>query len=316
MLLLNRPLLSILGAVYGFAGRPEAHVVQDLPKGVQVELGMMSCLLVCTVCDLGREWAPELVASVAAQSWVFGGARIRCGPDWCRRVAAHVGATEHEVHTLVDGEVVERTQVRGRVLRLPFRKSDFTVTFSIRAKERGDAVVMEAVACEHLLRQIFRHRGWQERRIALLVDSLAVSFALRKGRSSAAGLTGPLRSMGALLLAGGAKLHTGYIPSEFNPADEPSRGVVRRHRGRRAVERGLAYPSRGSVLGAGRSMLRQKPSSQGMEQHFAKHRRAERALRASGMLESRGASSWNSASSATSRGQPASTRASWDSCSS
>ena len=41
--------------------------------------------------------------------------------------------------------------------------------------------------------------------------------------------------IGALLLAVDIRLKAAYVPSEENPADEPSRGIVRRWRARRSA---------------------------------------------------------------------------------
>ena len=61
------------------------------------------------------------------------------------------------------------------------------------------------------------------RRVYLLVDSTVTFYSLWKGRSSSTRLLLLLRKIGALLLASGISLLPGWIPSEVNPADEPSR---------------------------------------------------------------------------------------------
>ena len=60
-------------------------------------------------------------------------------------------------------------------------------------------------------------------RVFLLVDSMVTYFTLWKGRSSSARLLLILRKISALLLASGVSLLTGWLPSEVNPADAPSR---------------------------------------------------------------------------------------------
>jgi hypothetical protein len=60
-------------------------------------------------------------------------------------------------------------------------------------------------------------------RVYLLVDSMVAFFTLWKGRSSSPKLLLVLRKISALLLASGVMLLPGWIPSEVNPADAPSR---------------------------------------------------------------------------------------------
>ena len=60
-------------------------------------------------------------------------------------------------------------------------------------------------------------------RVFLLVDSTVAFFTLWKGRSSSPALLLPLRMVSAALLASGMVLLPGWLPSEDNPADAPSR---------------------------------------------------------------------------------------------
>jgi hypothetical protein len=62
-------------------------------------------------------------------------------------------------------------------------------------------------------------------RILLLVDSLVAHGVLWKGRCHSPALLLIARKIGALLLASGIQLCPGWIPSECNPADAPSRRV-------------------------------------------------------------------------------------------
>lgn len=60
-------------------------------------------------------------------------------------------------------------------------------------------------------------------RVYLLVDSTVTLFALWKGRCSSPRLLIILRKINALLLASGVTLLTGWLPTDINPADAPSR---------------------------------------------------------------------------------------------
>ncbi len=70
---------------------------------------------------------------------------------------------------------------------------------------------------------VLSHPSSLTRRVLLLVDSTVAFFSLWKGRSSSPQLLRILRKIGALLLAGGLALLPGWVPSEVNPADGPSR---------------------------------------------------------------------------------------------
>ncbi len=59
------------------------------------------------------------------------------------------------------------------------------------------------------------------------MDAQAVLSAMQKGRSGAPTLRHPVRQAGAISLACGWRWRFGYLPSGSNPADDPSRGVVR-----------------------------------------------------------------------------------------
>ena len=64
----------------------------------------------------------------------------------------------------------------------------------------------------------------------MLVDAQAVLGSVCKGRSSSMSLKRGIMIVAALQLAGDVHLKLVYVPSEDNPADAPSRGVVRRWR--------------------------------------------------------------------------------------
>lgn len=65
-----------------------------------------------------------------------------------------------------------------------------------------------------------------ERRILLLCDSAVVAYTLTKGRSSAASLVRGMKKIVALLLSSGCRIGVAWIPTQINPADEPSRAMV------------------------------------------------------------------------------------------
>ena len=64
-------------------------------------------------------------------------------------------------------------------------------------------------------------------RFVLLTDSTVALGVLTKGRSSSPALLRVMRRISAVLLATGVRPHYRYVESEVNPADAPSRSVVR-----------------------------------------------------------------------------------------
>jgi hypothetical protein len=73
------------------------------------------------------------------------------------------------------------------------------------------------------LRRILSSPQSVGRRILLMSDSSSVAFTLMKGRSSAPALISGMRKCAALLLASSCQLQILWIPTSFNPADDPSR---------------------------------------------------------------------------------------------
>ena len=63
-------------------------------------------------------------------------------------------------------------------------------------------------------------------RMLVLLDSSAVYFSIRKGRTSARSLRGLHRTLAAMSLASGVGLVCGWVPSAWNPADAPSRAFA------------------------------------------------------------------------------------------
>ena len=65
-------------------------------------------------------------------------------------------------------------------------------------------------------------------RVTILVDSNVVCCAASKGRSSSRALAKLLSRLGALCIIGGLYLVFGFIPTRWNPADDPTRDCVLR----------------------------------------------------------------------------------------
>ena len=68
-----------------------------------------------------------------------------------------------------------------------------------------------------------RHRG---RRHVILVDNLALAFAVAKGRSQSFPILRVLQKIHAISLAAGIIVRIRWVPSEHNVSDGPSRGQI------------------------------------------------------------------------------------------
>ena len=74
-------------------------------------------------------------------------------------------------------------------------------------------------------RWLFRKRSRLRSRQVFLLDSRVVLGAAKKGRSSSPALSYSMKRLSALLLFTGTLAPCLYIPTEYNPADFPSRGL-------------------------------------------------------------------------------------------
>ena len=168
---------------------------------------------------------PCLPAADASQSHGFGLCVAPCDPDLGRDCARHAGSRDHHFRLkLEEGHGSERPRV-GPCLRVPLGKFAFRTKLCIRARRLDHSGALEASAVVLGLRRLARCVRLHNHRGCFLVDAQAVLGALRKGRTSAQTLRHPVRQAGALALACGWRWHYGYLPSESNPADAPSRGV-------------------------------------------------------------------------------------------
>jgi len=235
MNLLNRPLYSCLHATFAFARLPDDHLVQGLWTSVVGELVLNLVLFPLWVIDLCADWLDLVPATDALPAYGYGMC-IAHAPPWLVRAGAAEAYGEH--FFVLEGKDGVRQEVKrtGRRVDFPLPMSAFKPTFSIRARTIKHSGALEAEAAVLGLRRLARCRRNLGRRGLFLIDARAVECALRKGRSSAPTLRRPLMAAAAVQLAEGLRMRFGYVPSELNPADPPSRGVRTRPRDRRPVD--------------------------------------------------------------------------------
>ena len=228
--LLNRPLYSALDRVYDFVRDPADDVARVLPDDVRSELLLALLLAPLMEADLSRPWLPLLTATDASDAFGFGACVCPVSAATAKSVGRHAEKRGDYVRLRRDGGPTDEA-ARPRIGTphvLGLSKSDFRTVLSVRAKEQAHSGLLEATGLVLLVEWLLRSVARRSCRVPVLVDAKTVLCAAAKGRSSSPGLLRILRRLAALVFAGDLLLRLVYVPSEDNPADAPSRGVVRR----------------------------------------------------------------------------------------
>lgn len=196
-LLVQRPALAIFNAIYRFvmvANYRRFSIWPTVRRELEVVVALAPLLQAC----IGASWYGKIVASDSSS--------IGLGV-----VAASADPVDlvHIIQSPEPADMVDQ-----------FRWSTI-VSSSWRYAEHINVLELRALATS--IRWILSHPSSIGRRVILLSDSSVVVGAVSKGRSSSQPLLRRLRAISALVLASGLQLHVKWIPSELNPADEPSR---------------------------------------------------------------------------------------------
>ena len=117
------------------------------------------------------------------------------------------------------------TQAVRFPLHIPYDYDEFVPCFSVRARQQADAPTLEAGAVTLAVRRVTRSVRQHGKRRVFLLDAQALMYALRKGSSSS--LAFKVQKIGALLSCADILAYYGYVPTDGNPGDPPSRGVKR-----------------------------------------------------------------------------------------
>ena len=125
----------------------------------------------------------------------------------------------------------------GRPHRLALSRGRFTTVISAKTRFGGHPGLLEAQAVRLTLEWLGRNAKNLSHRVVLLVDAKAILGAVAKGRSSARTIRRLVARISALTLALDISLYLLYVPSEWNPADAPSRGVAAASRHWKKVRR-------------------------------------------------------------------------------
>jgi hypothetical protein len=219
LLLLNRPLLSILSAsTYEFILLPEQELVLQLPLEVMEDLTLLLGVVPLLLVDLAIPFASLAFATDASES---GGGVVSSAisTDQVQKLfpARHVRGWYESPADSVD------LQVAPKVHDFFQENQDWTVVVSTKWKFADWINRLEAHALLLALKHISMNKSLWNTRICFFVDNTAVLGSVAKGRSSSTRLNVICRRIAALVCTSGIRPLWFWVPSELNPADGPSR---------------------------------------------------------------------------------------------
>ena len=172
----------------------------------------------------------------------FGVSAFSCSASFARSVGRLAAQPNCFAELDVDEEQV-RLPKTGRAHRLGVHKDRFRTLLSLPRQYEAHSGSLEAAAVSLMLRWLLRSPCTHGRRVAALVDAKSVLGAITKGRSSAPTLKFEVRRIAALSIAGNYFMRYVYVPSAYNPADGPSRGLRQPRQRRLAIKRTIKKPT-------------------------------------------------------------------------
>ncbi len=190
-----RPALAVFSAVYRFiecAGSKRFVLWRSAARELRVLIGLAPLLFSCT----SAPWFDRVVATDASSA---GHGVVAAKSDVADSVTSAEQATD----------LAESADWRV-IVSAPWRRAEHINVLELRALCTAVRWVLS-----------FRHSVGS--RVLVLCDSQVVVGAVTKGRSSSPQMLRRLRYLSCLVLAAGVRLCLRWLPSELNPADEPSR---------------------------------------------------------------------------------------------
>jgi len=237
--LCRREALSVLGECYTYVKRHYTEVV-PIWKSVRRELAKWDGISVMIFNNMRSGWGDTIYA-VDASEWGLGvttspstaqelqqlGAyveRWRFKDDQARNPRHFVRATDEELFEVAD--VCGYDQGCNYFKTVGYRTVDrsWQIVGRHRWRQQESMPVHEAQATLYGVRHILRKCSNFGKRHVILTDSMTAAVAIDKGRANSFRLRRVLQQLAALSLGSGCVFRSRWIPSEWNPADGPSRG--------------------------------------------------------------------------------------------
>jgi hypothetical protein len=216
--LINRPSLSVFNAVYRFievAGSRNFTLWPVVRRELELVMGLVPLLFV----DVSAQFSERVVATDASGT-AQGVVACRVPVDIVHSVASECGGIiMPDPGSCDDHPTCPRSLVRF------VQNCDWRVIVSSRwrAPEHINSLELRAVSTAVRWLLSTHNPLVFGSKLLILCDSQVVVGALRKGRSPSRVLLRRLRAVAALALVAKLRLTLLWIPTDINPADEPSR---------------------------------------------------------------------------------------------
>lgn len=238
----KREVLSIFGDSYTFVKR-HYHDIAPIWKSVRKELLTWCRVSPLIVQDLRSEWSSE-ISAVDASEWGLGvtstvvevaevekvgryNERWRFKDPSTSKPRSFVAKEDEKTEIVyLDEDAPEPPSKSTSFEAVPFEfiKTKWQVVGRHQWQRLEPMPVLEARASLFAVRRLMRKVDNLGKRHLILTDSLTAACAFSKGRSQSHRMRTVVQRVSALLLAGGSSLVCRWLPSEWNPADSPSRG--------------------------------------------------------------------------------------------
>lgn len=247
--LARRESLSVFGQAYTFVRRFSGCVDEKpLWPSIRREFDIWDGILPLIYCDLTAPWS-ENVLAVDASEWGLGCTSTRIERDqvkewggFCERwrfkdpttSKARNFSQQHVIDSdmmngepsLIDECFASTDRMTSDFSAVPFEAVDkqWQTVGRHRWKRPSTMPVNEARASLYALKHLLRSRENHRCKHLILSDSMTAACAFSRGRAKTWELRRVCQQFGALCLATGTRACIRWIPSEWNPADSPSRG--------------------------------------------------------------------------------------------